>query len=160
MSTGPHKKTLWTPEKVKLLKAMLKDGKSSGIIGKELGFTRNSVVSKVKRSGLRLNGAHFGADANKANGKKHKPKRRNIVVPTVPRVHLNAEVAVTPPATWPEAPNEYSVLIWKLTTQTCRWPLWTASEGPEHNHYCGVQKEKGSAYCKKHRGVYNRRDWR
>ena len=42
----------WTPEKIKLLKKLLKKGKSSLEIGKELGISKNAVIGKVHRLGL------------------------------------------------------------------------------------------------------------
>lgn len=42
----------WTEERVGLLKKMCADGLSSGLIGRELGVSRNAVIGKLNREGL------------------------------------------------------------------------------------------------------------
>lgn len=43
----------WTPEKDDMLRSMLADGYSSSLIANELGFTRNAVIGRKHRLGLR-----------------------------------------------------------------------------------------------------------
>jgi GcrA cell cycle regulator len=154
-------KDAWPEEKVERLAELVADGLSASQIAKQLGNTRNAVIGKVYRLGLRPERAE-----SKPTQRKPRTLRtlRDQVFPpsTSPDIDLPPERAdadipqVFPPSTSPDIdlpperadadiPLDQRRSLIELTDQTCRWPV-----GDQRDHdffFCGAQKLAGSPYC-------------
>jgi hypothetical protein len=157
---------IWTAARVEQLKQLVANGKSctdiAAIIGG--GVTRNSVIGKVNRLGMKLQGKGGGASeawkrAIAKRPKKPKPagKRRGFVFPQQPKfnagdrkarilhaAHLR-QTMVEPDETSPLPPVGQRVTFMELRDCHCRYPFGSPVE-----FFCGGQKVDGSSYCLEH----------
>lgn len=144
----------WPEYKTLALIALFKEGKMSmGLIAKELGLTRNSVIGKIHRL--------------QRQGKLDKP----IVMIKVRTVRTRTEPKSTEPKLKTEprlrlVPNIYlvpqcrpkrirlkiiepqNVTFAELESQHCRWPLGD----PKHSdfRFCGCTRVSKAPYCEGH----------
>lgn len=111
----------WTEATVQILVAMWSQRKfSANEIAAELRKTRNAVIGKVHRLGLRQSGP---------------PRPRS---PSVRRPTKTVALKETaPPVVEPNGKLPAAISIWELSNETCRWPV----HGTGHEiRFCGVQK--------------------
>ena len=73
----------WTDEKIKRLKKLWSEGLTTGTIGKRLGITKNAVVGKAHRLGLK----------SRVSPIKHKPIAINVVKKLLPRIFTLADMS-------------------------------------------------------------------
>jgi GcrA cell cycle regulator len=156
----------WTDERVELLKKYLHDGLSSSVIAMRLGgITRNAVIGKISRLGLRTN-----------NRPGHQPKftirqtrtteRGNHVKGTrsfnKPGIQQMAEIAektrdcnlllVASPLPAPSCQPGLAPLnlhLLDLLPHHCRYAVNNADRGEPHL-FCGHERIEGSPYCSFH----------
>lgn len=130
---------MWTCERVEQLRKMVGEGLSYSHIASALGgLTRNAVIGKAHRLGLRSKNAPSvpsGTRIRKARASRAKPLRA-LVLDSLPEV--------TMPDWTPEWP---SVSIVALELKHCRWPV--AGEG-RHMEYCGGEALVPLPYCAEH----------
>jgi GcrA cell cycle regulator len=118
---------MWNDEKIAKLKKLWQEGLTTGEIGKRLGVSKNAVVGKAHRLGLK--------------GRPSPIKRPEA-----------ANVAAPAPAAGPvAAPKKDQAKIFTLTDlthNTCRWPIGD----PKHEdfHFCGKPIYPGKPYCLEH----------
>lgn len=154
----------WTVEIEDDLRRLTKDGYTSGMIVKWLGDnrpgpapTRNSVIGKCARMGIKLPGLPANGVALKAR------TRRSVAKPSAPKPprpvgaprHGQASklsdwvsstfvdptpVAVSPP------PPKGSVALDDLRANQCRWPY--GDKAPFM--FCGCEAMEGKPYCRTH----------
>lgn len=144
--------TFWTPERIETLRRLFEDGYSSGLIARELGCSRDTVIGKGTRlglyggGGLRLKSAHTIATIAKAQRAKEPPKpaRAKPVRPSTlaPLPEVRA-MPLMPPM---EATGAARAII-ELRSLDCRWPLGNAHD-PEFR-FCGEPATRGP-YCACH----------
>ena len=71
------RETVWTDERLHLLKAMWSDGNSAKVIADELGFTRNSVIGKIHRLGLPRRQTTVSADRERMTATERLSRQKN-----------------------------------------------------------------------------------
>lgn len=113
----------WTDERIEKLKALWDSGQSASQIAKELGegVTRNAVIGKAHRLGLKSRPSPVKSDKVKAKA----PARR---------------------ATKKDPSKLISLL--DLTDRMCKWPI--GHPGDPDFHFCGKPAEPGMPYCAAH----------
>jgi GcrA cell cycle regulator len=150
----------WTEDRVKLLRKLWLDGLSASQIAGELGmgFTRNSVTSKVHRLGLRERSTDHARSGYLKNLSLERHQRRHVAkephYTEVSAVVGNVVRALALTST-PELVEDQVVQISSRVTLTelgdfkCRWPLGdpTSSEF----RFCGARSSPESyPYCAHH----------
>ena len=126
---------MWTDEKIAKLKKLWSEGLTTGEIGKRLGVSKNAVVGKAHRLGLK--------------GRPSPIKRQE---PAAAAAATTTAAAGSPaPAVAPTSSKKEPVKIFTLTDlnhNTCRWPIGD----PKHEdfRFCGKQVYPGKPYCLDH----------
>lgn len=126
----------WTDERISELKQLWESGVSGGVIAKKLGLTRNSIIGKVHRLGLKKRQSTCRI--------VHIPPRRKII----PARHTPS-VSVQPLPPEPPAPaTALRLTLMQLTDATCKCGLGD----PKHADFafCGLPVKPGSRYCPAH----------
>jgi GcrA cell cycle regulator len=111
----------WNDEKINRLKKLWQEGLTTGEIGKRLAISKNAVVGKAHRLGLK--------------GRPSPIKR-----PTKAAAESS-----------PAAKKQPEVKVFTLTdlsSQTCRWPIGDPKH--EDFRFCGKPVVAGKPYCGEH----------
>ncbi|GHF12921.1 global cell cycle regulator GcrA-like protein [Kordiimonas sediminis] len=113
----------WTDERIEKLKELWDSGLSASQIAKELaeGVTRNAVIGKAHRLGLKSRPSPVKSD-------KTKPK-------AAPKKVVKKET------------SKFVTLL-DLTDRMCKWPH--GHPGDDDFHFCGKSSEPGMPYCAAH----------
>lgn len=127
---------MWNDEKIGKLKKLWQEGLTTGEIGKRLGVSKNAVVGKAHRLGLK--------------GRPSPIKRAEGTTPAT--ASAASSVSATPAS--PAAPASSKKQVAKvftlidLNSNTCRWPIGD----PKHEdfHFCGKGVYPGKPYCLDH----------
>jgi GcrA cell cycle regulator len=117
---------VWNDEAVAKLTKLYVKGLSSSEIAKELGTTRNAVIGKIDRSGLRLASKIEGF--RKAVPKLPGPRPKERPRPRIKPVYYGIEEPAAPE-------NMKGCTLMQLTDKTCRFPIGDPSE--PGFHFCG-----------------------
>jgi GcrA cell cycle regulator len=134
---------MWNDEKIAKLKKLWSEGLTTGEIGKRLGVSKNAVVGKAHRLGLK--------------GRPSPIKRQDTSAAATAATGGAAPAATSGSTTTAAAPSSSSsskkeaVKIFTLTDlnhNTCRWPIGD----PKHEdfRFCGRQVYPGKPYCLDH----------
>lgn len=160
----------WTEEKVIRLRTLVAQNLSSKQIAEKLGggITRNAVIGKAHRLGLRFKGrAHQSrkqpprkkkppqaispsSDAplkceSKNNVKPVRKRKSAPNLPDVPQKHTLKLVQGDSPLFF----GVGKVPLVDLTNKTCKWPIGGG--------FCGSLAEGGSSFCTRHANVASSR---
>ena len=150
----------WSSEKKEILRALWASGLSASQIAAHFGdVTRNSVISKVHRSGFPPRQISTRAIANRPKGSIVRPTRVQPPSKTKP-----VKVALQPPslpilkslvdemkrAVAIEEPLKGGIGIMDLETHHCRFII---SQDNETARFCGEKKLPTSSYCRPHHEV-------
>ncbi len=134
----------WTSERIKVLMGLWEEGLPTSEIGRRLGVTKNAVVGKVHRLGLK---------------KRQSPIRQassgTTVVKKV-RAKVGAETLAEKPQTAPVRPAAMKtvrsrgevVRLEELTSAMCCWP--EGEPGTAEFHFCGKPSLAEKPYCVEH----------
>ena len=127
---------VWTPERIDSLRRYWLEGLSSAQIAERLGgVTRNAVVGKRLRLGMRDRVAPGNAIPRPKGASKPKPKPK-------PKLKIAQEPpkATQPPASAasPSIPG----------AQSCKW---IAGDPRGYHTWCGEPTEPNSSWCAEHR---------
>jgi GcrA cell cycle regulator len=157
----PAQASLWTDERIGLLKARWSQGASARQISGELGFgiSRDSVLGKVRRLGIFDLSPRGGRRVERSVPKETPPKSRYLAIntPTViylPRQHtppdwvVNAIPYVDDPLVDADIPLRQRRSFVRLNQHTCRWPVGDPSR-PDF-FVCGAEPRKDEPYCAEH----------
>lgn len=135
---NPH---TWTDERVDLLRDLLAFGAGTAEIALHMHITRNAVISKATRMGLKLNGTQGRPQTERKPRTRRKPMLDRVVkLPKKERPKLPPEP--------PPAPGVRSITFMELEPRDCRWPMGGPTDPPLL--FCGARAEVGSSYCPYH----------
>ena len=120
----------WNEDNVGELRRLWDAGYSAAAIGRQIGLSKNAVIGKAHRLGLKA---------------RPSPIKRGIakvlVEPVVPKVIPPVEKApVMRPL--PQAPRK------SANGPACLWPI--GDPGDKDFHFCGRQATQGKPYCTDH----------
>jgi hypothetical protein len=143
--------TIWTPAKFMRMKILVAEGRSAREIAQDLGpeFTRNAVIGKCGRNGLKLQGK--GAEFTKA----HQPKRP-------PRLFAPKALQRVTFKPLPEPPPEPAFIHPKKLGRASGIPfLKTAffnckfiiGGKPFNRVCCGMRVVTGTSWCMSHLAI-------
>jgi GcrA cell cycle regulator len=139
--------TDWSDADEKVLRKMWRAGESARSISLALDgrFTRNAVISKVRRFGLHRNPT--GPRVNLETQEKPAPERRARFHPSPP-----IAAAQTAAIAKHEEPNDgVGLSLDQLTNETCRWPKGTPGEvGFVFCGCTGADFRNSRPYCAPH----------
>lgn len=143
----------WTDPRVSRMLELHGEKKSSAVIAKiindETGstFSRNSVIGKLHRSGLR---GHKPAAIAKRRSRQ--PRGFHIRPNWHNGPSLKAE-PIPPPITFTD---EHKCTLFELNNNSCRFPLWDGDMPFASQFYCGCPEadiEDRKPYCHFHSAV-------
>jgi GcrA cell cycle regulator len=160
---------LWTPEAVEDLKRLALEGKSASNIAAALGVaSRNAVIGKASRIGIKLGGGGRGS----ARGKTPSPAGRSrwttafltrraagdpgaiAALMHDPRAGCGSERGEREDsrAAWTIGEAEIGemrrIRFEEMHDSDCRWPLGDPRSG--EFAYCGLRPAEGQSYCAGH----------
>jgi len=120
----------WTPERIKVLIALWEEGLPTSEIGRRLGVTKNAVVGKVHRLGLK---------------KRQSPIRQSAATSAQPK---KPKKVAAPAPTATKLPSGDVVRLEELTAAMCCWP--EGEPGTPEFHFCGKSAVPEKPYCEDH----------
>lgn len=151
--------TTWTDEQVETLKMLHAKGYSASMAALELGngFTRNAVIGKLHRLGLRDScpkekpSKPLVSMQERERPQYKKPKALRFC-PT--SFKISEVLPPQPPVNEKAEPG--SIALIDLEWHHCRWPIGDVQE--TGFGFCGAPRELGSSfwYCAKHRRIASR----
>ena len=131
----------WTPERIKVLIGLWEEGLPTSEIGRRLGVTKNAVVGKVHRLGLKKRASPIRqAPTGTTQPKKVRP------APRAQQAEAPAEVQAAAPRA--VKPTGDVVKLEELTSTMCCWP--EGEPGTEDFHFCGRPSVPEKPYCEEH----------
>jgi len=131
----------WTPERIKVLMGLWEEGLPTSEIGRRLGVTKNAVVGKVHRLGLKKRQSPIRqSSATSAQPKKAKP--------AAPQQSHGDDTVARPAAAKTRMPTGDVVRLEELTSSMCSWP--EGEPGTEEFHFCGEPSISDKPYCAEH----------
>ncbi len=154
---------LWTPEAVEDLKKLALAGKSASHIAQALGVgSRNAVIGKASRIGIKLTGGGRAAASGAAPVHRGRPQWANV---RYARPDTENHGADAPPvgdlqikpregrgAAWTFGEDEIGEMrrlrFEDIREAACRWPLGDPRSGDFA--YCGLTPVGGQSYCAGH----------
>jgi GcrA cell cycle regulator len=168
---------MWTEQTVETLKKFALEGRSASWIAAALGApSRNAVIGKANRIGIKLNGLRsasfeqgsvlespskvpWGSRPPRSNGEESRPERQPLA--DIPRRRAVSRARSRAPAIisekrraerWIFATAEVGEMrrvgFTEIREVECRWPLGDPTL--EDFAYCGLQVARGHAYCAGH----------
>jgi GcrA cell cycle regulator len=157
---------MWTDQNVATLKKFAFEGKSAAWIAVALGApSRNAVIGKANRIGIKLNGGLGSASNAEGSLPKPPPPREPLAASPTPagigwgRVDSTARsrVPVTSRGVMRADRRIYAgaevgemrrICLAEIGEVECRWPLGDPTD--EDFAYCGLPVARGRAYCAGH----------
>ena len=154
---------LWTEEAVEVLKTLALEGRSASVIAAALGApSRNAVIGKANRIGIKLNGGPGGAAPSGTPAVMHRVQLAAAPNPEPPPSKqsstpaLSRDPRVKPgekgKAAWSFAEAEVGEMrrvgFEEIREFVCRWPLGDPMS--KDFAYCGLKAAKGHSYCASH----------
>jgi GcrA cell cycle regulator len=150
-----ERKMLWTAEAVEVLKNLALAGRSASVIAATLGAaSRNAVIGKANRIGIRLNGDGRAATSDRLQAGKHGAQLASIARPARGEPNSAPALSRAPnrKAAWAFAEAEVQemrrVRFEDIHEFVCRWPLGDPMS--KDFGYCGLKAAKGHSYCAGH----------
>ena len=129
----------WTPDRIKILIALWEEGLPTSEIGRRLGVTKNAVVGKVHRLGLKKRQSPI----RQSTSATAQPKKIKAAAP-----RPQADAAARPAARKTPMPTGEVVRLEGLTSSMCCWP--EGEPGTEEFHFCGQAAVPEKPYCEEH----------
>jgi GcrA cell cycle regulator len=150
---------LWTEETIEILKRLALEGRSASLIAVALGAaSRNAVIGKANRIGIRLNGDGRGCARRSApsgayrlpSGAVSRPKPTPGEGSSAQALSHDPREERKPAWAFVEAEvGEMRRLRFEEIRQSeCRWPLGDPRSGDFA--YCGLTPAEGRSYCAGH----------
>ena len=131
------------------------EGKSASSIAAALGApSRNAVIGKANRIGVKLTGnVHSSAPRapRASSGRPRRPAIARVNAPSWKRAAVPAVQRERKPA-WAFAQAQVGEMLKvgleEINESACRWPIGDPTS--EEFAYCGIQSAKGRSYCAGH----------
>lgn len=153
-----HRTTSWTEERTERMKVLLGEGLSCSMIATDLGggLTRNAVIGKISRMGLRTPGKRVPTVCKQATTSAGRKRRKRATEDRKGAVALfwrPHDKPIEEPETAEPVVVDYvptnPILFIDSTEQTCKWPL---DEPTAAMLVCGdpVRDQSGCPYCTFH----------
>jgi GcrA cell cycle regulator len=145
---------MWTEQTIGELRRLALEGKSAAWIATAIGApSRNAVIGKARRLGVKLNGTRSESAATDSPAPP--PTRDAARKAATPRARTRAPVVrreKTPGRRGifaeSEAPDVRRVGLAEIGEAECRWPLGEPAQ--DDFAYCGIPVAKGQTYCACH----------
>ena len=149
----------WTSERIQSLIALWNEGLTTSEIGRRLGITKNAVVGKVHRLGLKKRASPIRSRGITTTRPKPTPKLSDGAVVAGNGVETTADMeggngatapvqATTPAAPMPKRRNGPVVQLDSLKPGMCSWPV--GEPGTEDFHFCADDVVPEKPYCLEH----------
>jgi GcrA cell cycle regulator len=154
---------VWTAEAIEDLKKLALEGRSAAAIAATLGVgSRNAVIGKASRIGIKLNGGGRAALSSKTRAGAHRAQWA-VVAHVQPGAGKPSSAAGLSPdprtgpieqreAAWAFGEAEVGemrrVRFDEIRESACRWPLGDPRSG--EFAYCGLKPVDGHSYCAGH----------
>jgi GcrA cell cycle regulator len=145
--------SFWTDDKFDRLKRLVPDGLSASQIALDLGCTRNAVIGKLRRAGLRLTGSKSPRPIT-AGPRRQRPRAHpkpggmafKLSVPGTATPPSSTDLPVEPPtSTWVRFAD-----LGPIKSRThCRWPV-AGEPGPDMLCCGAVRIDDDHSYCAFH----------
>lgn len=143
----------WTNERVEELRRLWGQGQTASRIADLLGgVTRNAVIGKAHRLGLRGRPSPIRRDEN-APARSVTPRIIPAVQPVkaeLPPVEVRSETPRSAPIAQPAAASQPKV-AGAGGTRSCSWPMGDPKQ--PGFHFCGAEAVPGRPYCSTHCGM-------
>jgi len=138
----------WTPDRIQQLIALWNEGLSTSEIGRRLGVTKNSVVGKVHRLGLkkRASPIRTGPSITTKKPRPASPKVQAKVDAVAEARAVEAAPAEARPV--PKKKPGELVRMEALRPGMCNWPV--GEPGADDFHFCGEKTVPEKPYCAEH----------
>lgn len=143
----------WTSERIKVLMGLWEEGLPTSEIGRRLGVTKNSVVGKVHRLGLKKRQSPIRQSSirQSSNGNENEKKieAKTKTAPSQPQAVALRAVAMKPAtvrSVWPSRGE--GVRLEELTSAMCCWP--EGEPGTPDFHFCAKPSLAEKPYCAEH----------
>jgi hypothetical protein len=173
----------WIPEQDERLKALRAELLSSGQIADLMGKTRNSIIGRLARLGLKCESQPHSPGRPRAKPSSESRglvQRVQAAERSTGKAFANVARRVSRPPAWEPAASRpdggisrrqqaeraaaappaaeptpaSAVSLLDLTADTCRWPLWgDDAPSPYQRAYCGCGVATGLAYCGFHAAI-------
>jgi hypothetical protein len=130
-----------------VLSGMAAEGKTAREIGEALGVTRNSVIGRAGRTGVKFLSKKFLAKTSQKGIRKGSPRRpKPAVVEKIddPVITQSLESFVSIPSPQPEPEPDADVRFFDLRPHHCRYPK--SGDGLAII-YCGNARDDARPYC-------------
>jgi GcrA cell cycle regulator len=152
---------LWTAEAIEHLKRLALEGRSASSIAAALGTaSRNAVIGKASRIGIKLNGG--GCASARRETRAGARRAQWAAIPSLPGAGAQSSAAVgrdprvkpgeERKAAWTFSEAEVGkmqrVRFEEIREFACRWPLGDPKRGDFA--YCGLTPAEGQSYCSGH----------
>ena len=140
----------WTDDAVETVARLAAEGKSAGQIAEVLGVTRNTVMGKAHRAGIKLQGPHYsGVGIIRVPKPARAPRARREIAPK----SFAGALAVSPRAiVCVEIPLVGRLGVGDahaaLRSNDCRWPIGKVEA--DDFHFCSRPARLGLPYCDDH----------
>lgn len=139
----------WTNERVEELRRLWGQGQTASRIADLLGgVTRNAVIGKAHRLGLRGRPSPIRRDENGALARPTPAPR--VSVPAPAKAEL-PPVEVSRAATMPAPASSQPKTAQGASGRTCSWPMGDPKQAGFH--FCGGEAVPGRPYCAAHCGM-------
>jgi hypothetical protein len=156
----------WTDERVAELRRLIViEGYSAARAAESLSepiagmiFTRNSVIGKARRMGIKMNkagdmtsAAHNGGKPRSEAERRLHPRIKAPVERRAPPRPVAQGAAVSEPAKAEQPPAPFlRIPITELNEMRCHWPAGDPKYDAANFGYCGQPVEPGKSYCPCH----------
>jgi GcrA cell cycle regulator len=140
----------WTEERHARLEELYREGWTSSQIGAELGCSRNAVIGRIMRSGLREKGYEEGYRVKPTPTVRAAQQRQRLGVPRVKRKSYVAATLETVAYLEPSHPKKMRLIenIVDLKSNSCRFPIGDPCTA--NFAYCGNDAMERLPYCPHH----------
>jgi len=149
---------IWTADAIEALRQLALEGRSASAIAAAIGApSRNAVIGKANRIGIKLTGSNWKHAAPRA-ARAGVDRPRRAAFPRLNPISCQRAPALAPPrervrkATWMFAEAEVGEMrrigLEAISEGDCKWPLGDPAE--EDFAYCGLEAARGQSYCAGH----------